>query len=224
MCCAATAASYSHSLNSRIVEITTNFQTTELTDLCRHHQEDFDAWNACCGSAPRETLICHEAVTELRALSERQYAKRALTKMGGHSASLWPCCSTFHHDAGRPYKLHRRFNERDVEHSVWRFMPRRPQRVRDLLQNANLARLEHISLVKNDVAELSNRKINRWTFTRSQIPHCVLESQIQIHPKMYGTNVDLTINGIMQPEKCHSFDTYYQVLLQFKSTGMFRNT
>ena len=94
MCCAATAASYSHSLKLRTVEITCNFQTTELTDLCRHHQEDFDAWNACCGSAPRETLVCHEAVTELRALSERQYAKRALTEMGGHSASLWPCCST----------------------------------------------------------------------------------------------------------------------------------
>ena len=65
------------------------------------------------------------------------------------------------HDAGRPYRLHRHFDERDVEHSVWRFMPRPPQRVRDLLQNANLARLEHISLVMNDVAELSSSKIDR---------------------------------------------------------------
>ena len=68
-------------------------------------------------------------------------------------------------------------------------------------------------------------------FTCSWISHCVLESQIQIHLTvgqqnwmMYGTNMDLSKNWILQPEKCDSFSTYCQVLLPFKWNSILGNT
>ena len=84
-----------------------------------------------------------------------------------------------------------------------------------------------ITLLSNPAAKL----MRMWHFTSSQILHCVLDSQIQIHPtigqrnlRMYWTNMDLSKNWIWQPEKCYSFGTYYQVLQLLTSRGMFRNT
>ena len=66
-----------------------------------------------------------------------------------------------------------------------------------------------------------------WKFACSEIPHCVLESRIQIRPligrrscKMCGTNMNLSKIWILQVEKCKSFGTYYQVLLPLTSRSI----
>ena len=63
-----------------------------------------------------------------------------------------------------------------------------------------------------------------WMFTCSQIPHCVLESQIQIHStlQMERSRTDVQQNWLRQPEKCTSFGTYYQVLSLLTSRSTFR--
>ena len=70
-----------------------------------------------------------------------------------------------------------------------------------------------------------------WTFACSQILHCVLESQIQIHQiigqrscRLDGTNMELRNNWIRQPEKCNSCGSYYQVLQPLTSRSIFRHS
>ena len=100
------------------------------------------------------------------------------------------------------------------------------------IRHARIAGLENIfvpriTLLSNPAAKL----MRMWQFTSSQILHCVLDSQIQIHPiivqrnlRMYWTNMDLSKNWIWQPEKCYSFGTYYQGASTFTSRGIFMNT
>ena len=100
------------------------------------------------------------------------------------------------------------------------------------IQRADIAGLEHISMVKNYADEWSSSKFDQDESSLvSQILHCALESRIKIHSRIgqcfrrtYGPNMDLSTHSIWHHEKCTSFGTCCEVILLMTSRGMFRNT
>ena len=84
----------------------------------------------------------------------------------------------------------------------------------------NLTRVQRLTLLSGPAAKLIRIKVH--VFSDSTM--CVAVSSPDPSNKwatnwrMNGMNMDLSKNGILQPEKCDSCGTYFQVLLPFKST------